>query len=328
MIESVIQPDNLRLAFWKASKGKRYSRKVLAFQRDLDDNLLKLRKEIESGLIRVGDYRYFKIFDPKERLICSSAFDEQVLHHALMNICHADFERYQIYHSYASRKGKGTYAAISKAKQYSRNHKWYLKLDMRKYFASIHHEVMKSQLSRMYKDNRLLEIFGKIIDSYQASPRRGMPIGSLTSQYFANHYLAKLDHMIKEGFKVKAYVRYMDDLVMWGNEKKSLKKLHNWVEDYVHTQLRLEIKPGQLNRTQNGLPFLGYKIFPHSIKLTQRSKRRFIKKIGEIEKNFHLGFWNEATCQRRALALFAFIFHAETHGLRENIILRLNGLSS
>ena len=116
LIPTVADPDNLRLACWKAAKGKRYAREVLAFQEDLDANLLSLRQQILSGKVEVGDYRYFKIWDPKEREICASAFREQVLHHALMNVCHETFERMQIHDSYACRKGKGTHAAVERAK--------------------------------------------------------------------------------------------------------------------------------------------------------------------------------------------------------------------
>ena len=328
LIDSIIHPDNLRLAFWKASKGKRWGENVLAYQKNLDENLLILRSQIESGLVSVGNYQYFRIFEPKEREICASAFDEQVLHHALMNICHEDFERFQIYDSYASRKGKGTYAALARAQKYAKQYDWYLKLDVRKFFASIHHQVLKSQLRALYKDLRLLEILNKVIDSYEATSNRGLPIGNLTSQYFANHYLAKLDHIIKEQFQAKAYVRYMDDVVFWHNEKRQLEILFQKVQDYVKTNLLLELKPKQLNRIRHGLPFLGYRIYPHTLKLTQRSKRRFIKKFAQLEENYHSGLWDEATCQRRAMPLLAFISYANTQGLRESIILQSYGLSS
>jgi len=112
-----VEPDNLRLAFWKAQRGKRYSKAVVRYRANLDEHLLKLRQELLYGEVGVGDYHFFKVYDPKERDICAPAFREQVLHHALMNVCHEYFERKQIYDSYASRKGKGTYAAIDRARQ-------------------------------------------------------------------------------------------------------------------------------------------------------------------------------------------------------------------
>ena len=124
LIEPIADPDNLRLAFWKASKGKRHTAEVLTYQANLEDNLLELRAQILRGSVEVGNYRYFKIFEPKERQICASAFREQVLHHALMNICHAYFERDLIFDSYASRKGKGVHAAIKRAELYSYQHRF------------------------------------------------------------------------------------------------------------------------------------------------------------------------------------------------------------
>ena len=148
------------------------------------------------------------------------------------------------------------------------------------FFASLHHDVLKHQLARRFKEQQLLQIFYQIIDSYEASPNRGVPIGNLTSQYFANHYLAGLDHFIKEQLKVRCYVRYMDDMILWDTDKKTLKEVYTAIEAYITEQLLLELKPKQLNRIGHGLPFLGYRIFPHHVRLLQGSKVRFARKMG------------------------------------------------
>lgn len=323
LIPLISEPENLRLAFWKARKGKEASREVQAYRANLDDNLNCLRKQIMTGLVEVGQYRYFKVYDPKEREICASAFGERVLHHALMNICHEYFERVQIFDSYASRPGKGTYAAIERAQQFSRRHSWFLKLDVRKFFASIHHQVLKNQMACLFKDYQLLGIFEKIIDSYEAHPSRGVPIGNLSSQYFANHYLSGLDHFIKEQLSIKAYVRYMDDMVLWHNDKRVLKEAHHSIEAFVEERLQCALKPEALNKTKSGLPFLGYRIFPYHIKLSQRSKRRFIRKLREMDQKFHSGEWSEAQCHRRALPLLAFTMHADSKNFRKKVLLDL-----
>ncbi len=312
LLEGIIDPENLRIAFWKASKGKRHAAEVLAYQHKLDQNLSRLRDQIISGKVIVGDYRFFKIYEPKERQICASAFSEQVLHHGLMNICHPYFERVQIYDSYASRKEKGTYAALKRAQKFTHTHKWYLKLDVKKFFASVHHEVIKSQLERMFKEGHLLGVFEKIIDSFEELPQRGVPIGNLTSQYFANNYLAGLDHFIKEQLRIKAYVRYMDDMILWHDEKGKLEEALHAIEQYININLKCDLKPISLNQTKLGLSFLGYRIFPFYTQLTQQSKQRFIKKMRILEHNYETGFWNEANCQRRALSLLAFVKHADT----------------
>lgn len=321
-------PDNLRLAAWKAAKGKRYTRAVLAYQDNLEANLSQLRSQIGSGRVEVGNYRYFKVYEPKERQICASAFSEQVLHHALMNVCHDRFDAAQIYDSYASRKGKGTYAALERAKEFSRRYAWFLKLDVRKFFESVHHNVIRRQLSRLFKEQRLLEIFDAILDSYESSPMRGLPIGNLTSQYFANHYLAELDHYIKEKLGIKAYVRYMDDMVLWHQDKEVLKVAHREIESYLGDHLRCVLKPSLLNRSQLGLPFLGYRVFPHHVRLLHHSKFRFIRKMRRVEARYQSGVWDEEVCARHAWPLVAFTEHADARTFRKNVLLRLQGQPS
>ena len=319
LIEPIADPDNLRLAFWKASMGKRHTSAVLKFQADLDHNLFQLRTHIQEGRVQVGKYSIFTIYEPKERKICASAFPEQVLHHALMNVCHDYFERKQIYDSYASRIGKGSHAAIRRAMDFHRQNAFYLKLDVRKFFASVHHQVIMDQLKRLFKDKILLGIFYQIIDSYSDSPQRGLPIGSLCSQYLANHYLCGLDHYIKEALRMRAYVRYMDDMVLWHRDKPKLKDALAKIEEFVDRDLRCSLKPIQLNKTTHGLPFLGFRFFPSGIRLNQQSKRRFIRKFRILETKYHQGEWDEATCQRRGLPLLAFIQQGDTEALLRRI---------
>ncbi len=323
LIEKVAEPENLRLAAWKAAKGKRHTLEVLQWSEHFEENIFSLRNQILSGQVIVGNYRYFKVFEPKERQICASAFGEQVLHHALMNICHDYFEHAQIFDSYASRKGKGVHVAIERAKKYTAHYDWYLKLDVRKFFDSIHHTVLLDQLSNLFKDKALIHIFELIIRSYQANEQRGLPIGNLTSQYFANHYLSGLDEWIKVELKVKAYTRYMDDMVFWHSDQAELKKILVKVDHFLETKLRCSLKPIAMNRTKSGLPFLGYHVFPHHIRLLQKSKQRFIAKIRKVDAAYHSGDWTEAKCQRKALPLIAFIDHAGAHVFKKNVFSQL-----
>ncbi len=323
LLESIADMDNLRLAVWKAGKGKRYSRQVIDYSNDLEINLLNLQNEILSGKVNVGNYRYFKVYEPKERQICASTFSEQVLHHALMNVCHPYFESYQVYESYASRKGKGVYAALEKAKEFTQKHTFFLKLDVKKFFDSIHHSVLKNQLAKRFKDHQLLHIFYQIIDSYEAQPDRGVPIGNLTSQYFANHYLASLDHFIKSELRCKAYVRYMDDMVIWHDSKEFLKEIKGEINDYIENNLKCTLKPILLNFTSQGLPFLGYHLFPFHVKLLHKSKIRFIRKINRAKTDFERGLITESKYQQKILPLLSFIFKANTQNFRKSVFLGL-----
>jgi RNA-directed DNA polymerase len=316
LIEPIADPDNLRLAFWKASKGKRHAAEVLTYQKDLDKNLGELRAQILRGGVEVGNYHYFKIYEPKERQICASAFREQVLHHALMNVCHPIFDRQLIFDTYASRKGKGTYAAVERAQYYAYQNRFFLKLDVRKFFDSIEHDVLKAQLTRLFEDKKLLSILNQIIDSYETQPKRGLPIGNLTSQYFANQYLSTLDHFLKDHTRIKGYVRYMDDMVLWHNDKATLKAWRDEISQFMQTELGCHLKPELLNFTTRGLPFLGYLIFPKKIRLTQHSKQRFIRKANHVERKYISCEWSESKCQKRLLPLLAFVKHGDTEGFR------------
>jgi retron-type reverse transcriptase len=328
LLERIAEPDNLRLAFWKARKGKNLSKQVQGYRDHLEKNLLTLREQILTDRVAVGDYHYFKIYDPKQRQICAAPFREQVLHHALMNICHDHFEKKQIFDSYASRPGKGTHAAVKRAKKFCCSYAWFLKLDVRKFFASIQHDCLKEQLRRMFKDCQLLNILYKIINSYESNTGCGVPIGNLTSQYFANHYLAGLDHFIKEQLRCKAYVRYMDDMVLWHDDKAQLKKSHYAVREFIQTNLKCELKPELLNRTKYGAPFLGYRIFPFHIRLLRRSKARFIKKMRYLDAQYQSGEWSETVCQRRVLPLVEFTKLADSTAFRKDVLERINGSRS
>ena len=325
LLEQVADPDNLRLAFWKARKGKNLSKQVQNYRDNLEPNLLILREQILTGKVTVGDYHYFQIYDPKQRQICAAPFREQVLHHALMNICHDHFERKQIFDSYASRPGKGIHAAVKRSQKFCRTGFWFLKLDIRKFFASIHHDTLKKQLRDIFKDTQLLNILYTVIDSYEDDTGRGVPIGNLTSQYFANHYLAGLDHFIKERLRCKAYIRYMDDQVLWHEDKAWMKNAHCAVSEFVENNLKCALKPALFNRTKQGVPFLGYRIFPFHIRLLQRSKARFIKKICSLAAKYQSGEWSEAVCQRRVLPLVEFTRLADSTEFRKNVLARING---
>jgi RNA-directed DNA polymerase len=323
LIQTIADPDNLRLAFWKARKGKDNKTEVIEFRKNLDTNLLSLRNELLNGTVALGNYHYFTIHDPKERLICAASFPERVLHHAIMNICHTYFEKFQVFDSYATRVDKGQYAALERAKYYSSNYRWYCKLDVRKYFDSIDHEVLYNKLTIKFKDPYLLNLFLKIIKSYQTAPNKGLPIGNLTSQYFANFYLGFADHFIKEKLQATAYVRYMDDMVFWSNDKVALLSLANQFTAFVNTNLKLTLKPYCINNMEKGLPFLGYVVFNNNVRLNKNSKKRFIQKMKLYHSNLENEKWTQAQYAKHVLPLIAFTQHANSINLRRKLLCKM-----
>lgn len=324
LIEGVADLDNLMLAFYKAAKGKTATAPVMLYRNLLAENLQRLRGQILSGIVDVGKYNYFKIFDPKERMICAAAFDERVLHHALMIVCHPYFERHLISDSYATRIGKGTYKALEKVQSGMARYGYVAKLDIRKYFDSIPHVRMKEKLGRLFKDKRLLGIFGQIIDSYhsalsESDCTRGIPIGNLTSQYLANHYLSATDHFIKEQLHVPLYVRYMDDMLLMGDDGQLLREQVQAVRQYLAEE-GIELKPVVLNRTSQGVSFLGYKLYPHRMLLNRRSKLRFKQKMMLYGVNLDEGNWSEQEYQKHIIPLASFVQHAYTKRFRKEIL--------
>jgi RNA-directed DNA polymerase len=331
LMDAIADPGNLRLAFWKAAKSKRAKADCRAFQENLDENIATLREELLSGSVVIGEYHTFTIHDPKERTICAASFRERVLHHAVMNVCEPVLERAAIFDSYACRKGMGAQAAVRRAASYSRQHSWFLKMDIRKYFDSIDQGVLRGLLRRKFKDAGVLDLFDRILASYKTAPGRGLPIGNLTSQHFANFYLAPLDRFIKEELQRRCYVRYMDDFVIWGETAAEMRAVWVKVEDFLRTELKLDLKSNVvLSRTERGMDFLGYRIFPDDLRLARRSKRRFASKFRAYEREHEEGVWTELELQQRMTALIAFTLPCRSRGFRRNVMQRFgaeaNGL--
>jgi RNA-directed DNA polymerase len=313
--------DNLYLAYWKAKRGKEHKPEVFAFGQNLKANLLALQTGLFSGTLKIGDYHYFTIYDPKERLICASSFRERVLQHALMNICHDTFEKFQINDSYACRKGKGTYAALDKAKIFSAKYRFFAKLDVRKYFETIDHQLLKQALARLFKDQALLAVFHQIIGSYQNAPQKGIPIGNLSSQYFANYFLGLADHFIKEQQRAKAYVRYMDDMVIWANDLARLNVLVKEFENFLSQKLLCALKPSVINAIDKGLPFVGYVVYRRKVNLARRSRTRFRRKLNHLNALLANQQITEAAYQRKILPLLAFVQKADAFLFQKKVIL-------
>jgi len=320
LIERIADADNLRLAFWKASKGKRGKAEVLSFRADLDTNLRRLGGDLLSASVAWGPYHKFRVRDPKERMIYAPPFRDQVAQHAIVNVCEAEFDRFQIHDSYASRKGKGLDGAILRATRFAGAADWYLKLDVRKYFDSVDQKILKALIRRRFKDPIVLELLETIIDSYVSTPGRWLPLGNLASQYFANHYLGVLDHFVKERLHCRRYLRYMDDFVIWSDSRTALRDLQSRVADFVQSQLRVDLKPACLNACTLGMTFLGYRVFPGRVRLSRRSRDRFRRRLRQYHAHYESGRWSEEETARHVEPLLAFVRRGESKAFRERVL--------
>ncbi|MBQ2992670.1 MAG: hypothetical protein IJE21_02060 [Alistipes sp.] len=323
LMPRILALENLLAAYYDARRGKQHKEPVIQFTKNLYNNILELRDGVLNGTFKIGRYHYFNIYDPKQRVICAASFEERVLHHAIINVCKSRFEQHFISDTYASREGKGVYAAIDRARQGMSQCRYVAKLDVRKYFDSVSHVVLKQQLRRVFKDCQLLNLFDKIIDSYAVTPQRGIPIGNLTSQYFANFYLSFLDHYIKEALRVPVYVRYMDDMLLFGHSKEDLKEYVNRVSDFVSKQLSLTLKCPQLETATRGVAFLGYRISCDKIVLNRRSKIRFKRKIYKYTHLLANGVWDDEQYVEHIIPLLAFVRRAYTKCLRRSVCEKL-----
>lgn len=320
LIEKIADTDNLLFAYYKAAQGKWFKQETRDFALSLQRNIAKLRDEILSSSPEVGHYQYFNIEDPKPRLICAASFPERVLHHAIMNVCHPYFERQLVETTYATRPQKGVYQALGRTRRAARRYRFVAKCDFRRYFDSINHEILKCKLCRLFKDRALLSIFDSIVNSYCKTENKGIPIGNLTSQYFANYYLSSQDHLCKEQWGVKEYIRYMDDFLLFSNSFQALLEETEAIRKYSADALDLTLKPIVFAETKDGIPFLGYKIFPHKVLLNTRSKRRLKSKIREYDYLLRNEIWSEKTYLEHVTPLLSFARYGYTKELRHGLL--------
>jgi RNA-directed DNA polymerase len=313
LFEQIVERENLRLALHKAMKGKRDRAEVRSFTANVDERLEAIARGLRDSSYPLGQFRQFVIHDKKERIITAPCFAERVIHHAIMNVCEPHFDRWLIHDSYACRKGKGRIAALQRAREFAANHAFFLKMDVRKYFDSISHTALPALLARRFKDTSLLGLFARVVRGFRGALGRGLPIGSLMSQHFANFYLCGLDRIVKEGTLIGAYVRYMDDMALWAEDKKSLQGALHAMARFMGEELGLEPKPTPyLNRTRHGMEFLGCRVFADRMVLTARNRTRFRRRLTRLEQQFADGTIGEPELQQRGMPLTAF---ANTAGL-------------
>jgi retron-type reverse transcriptase len=343
MIREISDWDNITSAIYKACRGKYKKSPVRKVLLDCDINAFthNIRNELLNGTAVFGDYNFFYVYEPKKRLICAAPLQDRIKHHAIMNICGQYFDRYQISDSYACRVGKGQYRALERAVGFHRSSRYFVKMDVRKYFDSIDHPVLKILIRRIIKDEKVNALLDKIIDSYSVPAdcvelfsrrtgsltnagivrqsdntgnMKGVPIGNLTSQYFANHYLAYADHYIKQDLKIKKYVRYMDDMVIWGDNKQQF--LQHWrdIHAFLKEKLLLDLKDVCHNTTLTGVPFLGYRIMKDRLLLTPNSKKRFRIRMKQYNAKLRDCEWSEAEYMSHVLPAYAFASKADSSG--------------
>lgn len=276
--------DNLYLAYSKAKTGKSKSKGVIQFESDLDNNILRIQKELIEQKYITSEYNVFTIRDPKERTIYSLPFRDRVVQHAIMNIIESLWTSVFISQSYSSIKGKGIHGAWEHIRRDMKNRKqtqYCLKMDITKFYPSINHHIMKQIIRKKIKDEKLLHLLDGIIDS---AP--GMPIGNYLSQFLANLYLSYFDHWLKEVKRVKYYYRYADDLIILGDSKQDLHLLRIEIQTYLCDNLNLKLKPNYqvFPVVSRGIDFIGYIFYHTHTMLRKRIKKNFCRCVAKLNR--------------------------------------------
>jgi RNA-directed DNA polymerase len=305
------------------------------------DVLLGLRDALRNGSYHPGPYRHFYIHDPKWRKISAAPFRDRVVQHALCQVIEPQLERSFMFDSYANRVGKGTHRAIDRFQQFARRFSFVLRLDVVQHFASIDHEILLTILARTIQDERVLWLIRTIVASGEGVldedyamvwfpgdtlldrvRPRGLPIGNLTSQCWSNSYLNPLDHFIKRELRCRGYVRYVDDLALFSHDKRALWEWKAAIEERLAT-LRLVIHPrAQVAPTRQGIPWLGFIVFPESRQVKARKVRTIGRRLRERWQAYCDGHITYAEFDATVQGWINHVRYADTWGLRRRMLSR------
>lgn len=340
LFSQIVAFETLVQAFKKARRGKRDRPEVAAFEYDLERNLIDLQADLISRRYRPGPYRHFYLRERKLRLISAAPFRDRVVHHALCAVTDPIWEARFIHDTYACRPGKGTHRAVDRAQQFARGHRYVLQCDIHQFFPAIDLTILRDQLTRRIADPDVVWLIDLILaggadvltpmytmewfpgdDLLAACRPRGLPIGNLTSQTWANVYLDSLDQFVKRQLKCRAYLRYCDDFLLFCDDKA---QLHAWKEaiagHLAGLRLMLNWNRSAIYPVTTGMPFLGYRIFPDHRRLRAENVRLARRRLRRNRDRYHAGEIDAGQFQASLLAWAAHADHADTYRLRRRLL--------
>ena len=338
LFEKIISFENILNASKKARRGKRFKASTAQFEYRLEQNILKIANVLSNKIYVPGTYRNFPIYDPKTRIISAAPYFDRVIHHALINIIGPVITKSFIYDTYACIKGKGTHKAIQRYKEFQKKNKYVLKCDIRKYFENIDQEILLNKIKKKIKCKNTLWLVKQIIDSRQSNigieyfdgddlftplyRKKGLPMGNLTSQFFANLYLSDFDHFIKEKLATRHYLRYCDDFVIFGNSRAWLNNIKREIQKYLSTlRLRLHENKSRVFRTTDGIDFLGYRIYPDYVRVRKNIVKRYRRKLRNMAEEYRSGNIMIPEINNSIQSWIGHVKHADSYQLRNEIFL-------
>lgn len=339
MFDSITTWDNLWLAYRQAARGKRRNGSAAAFEHQLADRLIALQHDLQAQTYRPGAYRHFFIHEPKRRKISAAPFRDRVVHHALCNLIEPVFEAAFIPHSYANRVGKGSHRAIDRVQAWARRYRYVLRCDVVRHFPSLDHTILRAKLARSIPDAEVRWLIdailasgeGVLADEYTpvyfpgddllaACHPRGLPIGNLTSQFWSNVYLNDFDWFVQRELGCGAYLRYVDDFALFGDDKA---RLWAWkgaiIERLARERLTLHEPQAQVLPTRAGIPWLGFVVYPTHRLLKRRNAVNFTRKLASNLDAYRDGKSSFAELDASVQGWINHVRYADTWGLREHV---------
>lgn len=331
ILEKIISPENLFSA-WDAFKSdKRSKPSVLQFEWRLEENIFQLHRELSRKTYRHGPYEGFYVKDPKQRHIHKATVRDRILHHAVFSVVNPIFEPTFIPTSFSCRVGFGTHKGVEilerMTRKVSRNNTqscFVLKCDVRKFFDSVNHKILLSIIKKRIKDADAMWLLEAIVRSYESGPGKGIPIGNLTSQLFANVYMNELDQFVKHRLKIKHYVRYTDDFAIISKDREELQKLLPPISEFLENELALKLHPNKsiLHSICQGIDFLGYVIFPKHRLLRTKTKYRMFRKLEKRMEEYKAGSITKLKFEQSIQSYLGVLSHADTYEIREELLNR------
>ncbi|MBI4147525.1 hypothetical protein HY494_02635 [Candidatus Woesearchaeota archaeon] len=340
LYNKICSPDNLELAYRKARNRKSSRPDVQEFELKLEENLKKIQHELITETYLPLPLKTFILRDPKTRKISKSDFKDRVVHHAVCNLIEPIFEKRFIHDSYANRKRKGTSGIVKRFNQFKRKvskngtkiredynnnyvRGYILKADIRKYFDTVDHGVLVQILSKKICDQKVIKLIEKILANHKTPHLgKGMPLGNLTSQFFANIYLNELDMFVKHHLKAKYYLRYVDDFVIFHKNRETLQDYQEKINIFLKRNLLLELHPqkSRIKPLSRGLDFVGYRIFYHYILLRKRNRQKIEKKLNEIEELYKDKVISKETIEQTLNGWLGYMNGSNTHHLQQKML--------
>lgn len=314
----IIDYNNLELAFEKASRKKEKYGEVIAFEKDKEYNLIKIRESLINKTFKTAKYRQKRVFEPKERIIYILPFSpDRIIQHALMNVLIPIFENLFIKDSYACIKYRGQHKGSKRCTEFVKKNKYCLKCDIRKFYPSINQSILMNLLKRKIKCKDTLWLLENIVFSFNGDIN--VPIGNLTSQWFGNFYLTELDRFVKQELKIKSYLRYCDDFCLFNNDKKYLHYCKYKIEKFLKEKLDLNFSKCDIFKVIQGVDFLGYRHFNNYTLLRKSTAKRIIKRIRKLPDRLKSGNISIDYYRSAIASTYGWLKHANTYNLRKKL---------